>query len=181
MLTGTERPSFRSRFRESPSNFEGHSSRANIVSGSNLEPALLRSPLAAVSVLPRILYAALAAIGSSGLAILYLFDPRESGVYPVCPFFGLTGCYCPGCGTLRAIHQLLSGNLASAFGFNPYTMLALPVIVYAFLAGSLRAFGLPAPPRLFVPSRWIWALLVAIVGFWLLRNLPFSPFEILAP
>ena len=122
-----------------------------------------------------------AAAGAVALAVIYLFDPRNPGLYPVCPFFGLTGYHCPGCGTLRAIHQLLHGNVIAAFGYNPYSMLALPVIGYSLAAGGLRTYGLPAPPRLSIPAPWIWALLAAVLAFWLLRNLPIAPFAILAP
>ena len=120
-------------------------------------------------------------VAAAGLALVYLFDPRQPGLYPVCPFLGLTGCYCPGCGTLRALHQLMHGNVGAAFGYNVYAMLALPVLAYSFAAGGLRACGLPAPPRVFIPTRWIWTLLVAVLSFWLLRNLPFAPFAVLAP
>ena len=126
-------------------------------------------------------YALLAGASAAGLAAVYLFDPREPGLYPVCPFFGLTGWHCPGCGTLRALHQLLHGNVAAAFGYNAYAMLALPAIAYSVAAGGLRAHKLPAPPPVFVPARWIWALLAAVLAFWLLRNLPWEPLAVLAP
>ncbi len=129
----------------------------------------------------RVAYVAMIAVAAAGLAVVYLFDPRQPGLYPVCPFFGLTGCYCPGCGTLRSLHQLMHGNFIAAAGYNPYAMLALPVAAYSFATGALRAYGLPAPPRLFVPAGWIWALLAAILAFWLLRNLPFGTFFFLAP
>ena len=132
-------------------------------------------------VLRRLAYAGLALMGAGGLVVVYFVDPRQPGLYPVCPFLGLTGCYCPGCGTLRALHQLMHGNLGAAFGHNPYTMLALPIIAYSFATGGLRVYGLPAPPRVFVPAPLIWALLVAVMAFWLLRNLPFGPFDALAP
>ena len=126
-------------------------------------------------------YALLAAGAAAGLALVYLFDPRSAGWYPVCPFFGLTGWHCPGCGTLRALHQLLHGNLAAAFGYNLYSMLALPAVAWGLAAGLLRAWGLPAPPPWFIPSRWIWGLLAAVLAFWLLRNLPVAPLTFLAP
>ena len=126
-------------------------------------------------------YALLAATGAAGLSVIYIFDPRQPGLYPICPFFGLTGCYCPGCGTLRALHQLMHGNIAAAFGYNAYAMLALPVVAYSFAATGLRVYRLPAPPRVFIPARWIWALVAAVLSFWLLRNLPFTPFNVLAP
>lgn len=126
-------------------------------------------------------YAAIAAAGLSALTVVYLFDPRNPGLYPVCPFFGLTGYHCPGCGALRALHQLLHGNLAAALGYNAYSMLALPVLAYSFAASGLRSLGWLAPRPIFLSSFWIWALLAAVLSFWLLRNLPLAPFTLLAP
>ena len=68
---------------------------------------------------PRLAYVALAVLASLGVAMLYTFDPRNTDSYPVCPFLGLTGYHCPGCGTLRALHQLLHGNVIGALGYNP--------------------------------------------------------------
>ena len=36
-------------------------------------------------------YAVLVGSAAVGLAVVYLFDPRQPGLYPVCLFFGLTG------------------------------------------------------------------------------------------
>ena len=144
-------------------------------------PHAPRLALAGIAVPLWMAYAIVAVTGVAGLTVVYFFDPRNPGLYPVCPFFGLTGCYCPGCGTLRAVHQLLHGNIPAAFGYNPYSMLALPAIGYSLVAGRLRAYRLPAPPPLAIPTGWIWALLAAILAFLLLRNLPLAPFTILAP
>ena len=133
------------------------------------------------SISPRVTYAGLALLGLAGLAVLYAVDPRNPGSYPVCPFLGLTGCYCPGCGTLRALHRLLFGDIAGALGYNPLTVLSLPFVAYWFAAGALRAFDLPAPRPLFVRSRWIWGLLAGVVAFWALRNVPIAPLTALAP
>lgn len=126
-------------------------------------------------------HAALAGFGVVGLVAVYAFDPAKPGVYPVCPFFGLTGCHCPGCGTLRALHQLLHGDLISAAKYNLFVVLALPFIAYSFISGTLRAFQLPAPTPIYVPHQVIWALLMAILTFWVLRNVPVGPFTVLAP
>ena len=130
---------------------------------------------------PRVAYVGLPLLGLAGLAVLYAVDPRNPGNYPICPFLGLTGCYCPGCGTLRALHSLLYGDFASALGYNPLAVLSLPIIVYSFSAGVLRAFHLPAPRPVFLHPRWIWALLAGVVAFWALRNLPFGLLTALAP
>ena len=130
---------------------------------------------------PRLTYAGLALLGVGALAVLYAVDPRNPGSYPVCPFLGLTGCYCPGCGTLRALHRLMYGDLQAALGYNPLTVLSLPFVAYWYATGALRAFGLPAPRPVFLRSRWIWALLAGVVAFWALRNIPVGPLTILAP
>ena len=140
-----------------------------------------RIAIAGLHAPPTLLYATLAVLGLAGLAIVCAFDPRNYNIYPICPFFGLTGYHCPGCGTLRALHQLLRGNVLGALGFNVYTMLALPCLAYAFAAEALRAFRLPAPPAISIPQPAAWALLSGIIAFWVLRNIPLEPFPVLAP
>ena len=133
------------------------------------------------SISPRVTYVGLALLGLAGLAVLYAVDPRNAGSYPICPFLGLTGCYCPGCGTLRALHSLLYGDIASALGYNPLAVLSLPFVAYSFATGAMRAFQVPAPQPVLLHSRWIWAILAGIMAFWALRNVPAGPLTILAP
>ncbi len=130
---------------------------------------------------PRVGYIALAALGIVGVAMLYMFDPRNPGTYPICPFLGLTGYHCPGCGTLRALHQLLHGNVIAALGYNPLTILSLPFVAYSFTDGMMRAFRLRGLPRVFISHRYIWALFAGIIAFWVLRNVPVDPLTVLAP
>ena len=130
---------------------------------------------------PRVGYIALAVLGVIGVTVLYTFDPRNPGTYPVCPFLGLTGYHCPGCGTLRALHQLLHGNVIAALGYNPLTVLSLPFIAYSFVDRAMRVFRVKDLPSIFVPHGYIWALFVGIVAFWVLRNVPVEPLTALAP
>ena len=133
------------------------------------------------SISPRAAYVGLALLSAAGIAFLYALDPRNPGIFPACPFLSLTGCFCPGCGTLRALHMLFRGDVASAIGYNVLTVLSLPFIAYSYSMGMMRAFRLKAPRPVFVHPRWIWALLVAVVAFWVLRNLPVEPLTMLAP
>ena len=50
--------------------------------------------------------------------MFYLFDPEEMAVFPRCPFLLATGYECPGCGSQRAIHDMLHLDLKSAFSQN---------------------------------------------------------------
>jgi hypothetical protein len=108
--------------------------------------------------------------GIAAACFLYVFDPARSALYAPCPFHLLTGLYCPGCGSLRALHQLLHGHLRTAWGLNPLLVVALPFLGYCFLSyvmGGLRGRSLLA---FFVPAIVIWAFLGAVLVFWVLRN-----------
>ena len=111
-------------------------------------------------------------------AFLFRFDPQDerySSLYPPCPFHELTGLRCPGCGTLRAMHDLLHGRIAEALGHNAAATLFVPFALWY----ALYAFGIVSvSPGL---DRWSWHILAAVVLFWILRNLPFAPFAALAP
>lgn len=106
-------------------------------------------------------------------------SPQSWGI-PPCPFYDLTGFLCPGCGTLRATHSLLQGNLVQALGFNPLLVLFLPYMGFFWLSQAVAAvtaktWSRPASPR------WGWAAFALIVSFWVLRNLPGEAFEVLRP
>jgi len=119
-----------------------------------------------------------------GIAItyfLYAVDPSGSTLYLPCPFHALTGLYCPGCGSLRALHSLLHGEVLIACGFNPLTLLSLPYVGYCFLSyatGAVRGKPLPA---FFVSANVIWIFLGFVIIFWVLRNMTQSPWSWLVP
>ena len=113
--------------------------------------------------------------------MLRVFDPATSGIFPPCPFHYLTGLYCPGCGSLRAIHQLLHNNLQAAWAMNPLTVLLLPFVGYGLVAEAfLQIRGRRLTPWI-LPGFWIQVLCGIIVVFGVVRNLPLYPFNLLAP
>ncbi len=129
----------------------------------------------------RVKSATIVAAVAIGACILFLLDPARPGVYPACPFHVLTGLHCPGCGTLRASHQMLHLNVMAALRLNPLTVLSMPFLGYAFLSRAATWIRGRPLPKIFVPAGWIWALLVIIIAFWVLRNIPAYPFALLAP
>jgi hypothetical protein len=114
---------------------------------------------------------------------LFLYNPAEkNNYYPPCLFLYLTGYYCPGCGSLRAAHQLLHGRLLGAFDLNPLLVLSLPLVTYLVLAefNALTGWKVIFPRVSFRP--FFYKLLIAIVVlYWILRNIPAYPFSLLAP
>ena len=119
--------------------------------------------------------------GIAGISFLYVFNPASSVLYVPCPFHAMTGLYCPGCGSLRAVHQLLHGHVASAFGLNPLMVLSLPFLGYSFLSYCMVGIQGRSLPKVFVPALFIWIYLGVVLLFWIIRNISWYPFSWLAP
>ena len=102
---------------------------------------------------------------------LFAVDPARHAIYPACWLYATTGLQCPGCGGLRATHQLLHGRLAAAWGLNPLAVLLTPLYAWFGLDALLtllRGRGLPgSTPRPAV----IWLGVAGIILFGLLRIL----------
>ena len=132
-----------------------------------------RRPLATPSLL-------LATGATAAAAVLSLFDPNAvDSILPPCPWHALTGLYCPGCGSTRALHALVHGDPAYAWTMNPLLVLALPALALMALnaagwkpRGSDRIWQWLGKPKL-----WLWTLL----GYAVVRNFPWWPFSWLAP
>ena len=128
----------------------------------------------------RLLAGICAAIGAATL-MLDFFDPATSGLFPPCPLRYLTGWYCPGCGSLRALHQLLHGNLGEAWALNPLTVILLPFLAYGIASYAIYEIRGRHLPRFFLPAVSIRALCAVIILFGIARNIPCHPFDLLAP
>ena len=110
-----------------------------------------------------------AAIAAAVFICLYaLLDPAAYP-FPKCPLKMLTGYDCPGCGSQRAIHALLTGRPADAWHYNALMVAALPLVGLTVAAEVLRRRK-PALYRRVNSSVVIWAWLVVVVGWWIVRN-----------
>ena len=105
--------------------------------------------------------------------VLFWFDPSRSPFYPTCQFHRLTGLQCPGCGSLRALHQLLHGRLAAAFHFNALLVVALPALAW-WGARLMIRLSKRQPLSDGIRPAWLWCALAATLAFGVLRNLPLS-------
>lgn len=128
-------------------------------------------PIGAGTLPPWLAPAGLGAAGVAAVATVAVLDPNEAGHYPTCPFLATTGLFCPGCGTLRAVHALTRGDLAAAVDLNVLTVVLLPVLAVAWLLWLAHALGRrPTAPDL--PSWAGSAIAVVVPIFWVVRNLP---------
>jgi len=128
------------------------------------------------TVFRRIQVAAIWLVVAGAATYLFLFDPAKGTGYPACPFRLLTGLQCPGCGSTRALHQLLHGHPVAAFEFNPLLVISLPLLALALVRfrGSLPTDDIPN--NRVVSSRTGWLVLAVVIGFWVYRNTTFYPF-----
>lgn len=102
-----------------------------------------------------------------------LVDPNAHGNYPTCPWLLLTGYYCPGCGFLRMVHALGHAQFGTAFGLNPLAFVMVPVLLYAWVRWLVRSIR-GRPRETVLHPAFIWVFLVVLIGFWIVRNLPFG-------
>jgi len=103
-------------------------------------------------------------------SIYYALDPSQSGFFPRCVFHEFTGYKCPGCGTQRAVHALLHGDVAAALRYNAILLIAVPWIVLCLYAESQRTRNPRLYDRLNAPLL-IWLFLALVLIWWLLRNI----------
>jgi len=127
------------------------------------------------------LWLAAALVTAAGAVVLFFFDPSRWGFYPVCMFHKLTGLSCPGCGGLRALHQLVHGHVAAALHFNALVVLAVPVLLGLSARACWRSKNGARLPQTSVPPVSIWLFLGVMIAFGILRNLPFPLFAWLSP
>ena len=104
--------------------------------------------------------------------MFYLFDPEEMALFPRCPFLLATGYECPGCGSQRAVHDMLHLDFKSAFSQNALILLLLP---YSWLGLYLVFFAkrhrFPELEKLLF-GKWAAMLVVSgIMIYWVVRNL----------
>ena len=108
-----------------------------------------------------------------GVAVYFNFDPSNptlSKFFPKCPFYSLLGIKCPGCGTQRAIHAILNGDLAGAAHYNALLLVALPLIGLYLLADVLKKRW-PGLNNVLNHPATIIGLLVIVIAWLVLRNI----------
>lgn len=123
---------------------------------------------------------AVAAATVLGCGAVWVGDPTTPhGPLPVCPTKALLGIDCPGCGSLRMVYSLLHGDLPAAARFNALALVAVVLLVWAYLAWTYgRVVGRRI--RSWQHRRWSAVVTLGLVTAWsVVRNIPFAPFSAL--
>lgn len=113
--------------------------------------------------------------------IFYFFDPSRLSLFPRCPFQVITGYYCPGCGSQRAIHSFLHFRWDEVIHYNILMFPAAFLILYHYSRPLVRKYFNLAIPNVLYLKQTPWVILLIIVAFWILRNIQFEPFTWLSP
>ncbi len=98
---------------------------------------------------------------------------RMGTSYTLCLFKNLTDHPCPGCGSTRATLALMSGQLGTAFSYNPLAttfLLLSPAILFGWIWNQKRN-----PPDRWRPGRYFWIITTGLVmaNWWfVIKNLP---------
>lgn len=105
------------------------------------------------------------------IVILYgLFNP-DHYLFPRCPFRALTGWLCPGCGSQRAMYQILHGHFGQAFKLNLLFLPGLFYVIVGYVGASFFPTSWPYVRQTFYGLKAAYISLFVIVVFWVGRNL----------
>lgn len=114
----------------------------------------------------------------------YFFNPsgKYNMYFPKCPIKTFTGLYCTGCGSQRAIHQLFHFNFSEALKYNAIIVILLPLLIL-LIFNLLYNFIFQTKKRIKIlyNNYFVAGLFIFLLLFTILRNLPFYPFNLLAP
>jgi hypothetical protein len=109
-----------------------------------------------------------------GLGYLAAVDPNQPGHYPLCPTRALFGVDCPGCGMMRATHDLLTGNISGALDHNVLVVVFAPLAIVVWVRWLMRCWRGTTPEVSYAKFRrrnaWMVASLVALLVFGVVRN-----------
>jgi hypothetical protein len=107
----------------------------------------------------------------AAVVVLHLRDPHQSGSYGFCPLLLLTGAYCPGCGGLRAVHDLSNGDVVAAASSNLLLVALVPVAALLWGRWARARWSGSPVVSLLLTRHALWSLAVVVVAFTVLRNL----------
>ncbi|WP_422335788.1 DUF2752 domain-containing protein [Rhodococcus sp. (in: high G+C Gram-positive bacteria)] len=114
--------------------------------------------------------AAVAAGALVAATILHFRDPYQQGAYGFCPVYAMTGLWCPGCGGLRAVHDLTNMDLGSAVSSNVLILPLLAVLTFAWIRWVRRRRHDRPPSALALGPRATVFVLIVLAAFTVTRN-----------
>ena len=106
------------------------------------------------------------------VGLYYLIDPSISYFMPKCPFYLLTGFDCPACGIQRFAHHLLNGDWSVAIRYNYFLLISLPYFIAVAITTFFKGEKIKMAHRYVQHPYVVWAVLVLMILWWIIRNIP---------
>ena len=105
------------------------------------------------------------------IGIFYYYIIPDNNLWiPKCPWWLITGTYCPSCGFQRFLHLFLTGHLWDAFCMNPFLLLSLPYAALAVIGRWYNINGMFDPLNRFLYSRKVLLTYAFLFfGWWVIR------------
>ena len=131
--------------------------------------------------------ACLTALALAGIAVALwvvgTFNPTGYGFFPKCQFHSVTGLHCIGCGLTRSLHAWLNLDPLQGLAYHPLSFILLPYVGWSLGLALWRwAWGGESKRSRFRGPPWlIWSFVWLLMIFWVVRNIPIYPFNLLAP
>lgn len=114
------------------------------------------------------------------IAILYFYF-NHSTFFLKCPLYSTTGVYCPGCGSQRAFHDLLHFDFMGVVKQNILFLFGILLTAYYFIIIAINKLFDKNVKSFLSHKKAPIIILVFLIIFWVLRNIPVYPFTLLAP
>jgi len=115
-------------------------------------------------------------IGIIILGVFYkTFNPYEESFFPKCQFYSITGYKCVGCGSQRAIHNLLNFNIYEAIKENLLLVVSIPYIAVGAYWDIREPKKIKAKKihNFFFGYKAIIVVFFIIIFYWIFRNFAF--------
>jgi hypothetical protein len=113
-------------------------------------------------------------VALAAAAVVHFYDPHVQGSYGICPFYALTGWWCPGCGGLRGMHDLTEGHVLDAVHSNIFLLPLIAGFSLWWCDWVVRRWrGVPGR-RLGMSRTTLCIILALLAVFTVVRNTPWG-------
>lgn len=109
-----------------------------------------------------------------GLLTFYsIVNPHSNIFVPKCMFRLLTGYDCPACGIQRSLHALLNGDTVTALRYNYFLLISIPYFLAVAITTFWKADLIVKMGYYVQHPKVVRAILVLIIIWWIVRNIPY--------
>ena len=107
----------------------------------------------------------------SACSLLYFFNPGTTLWAPKCSFYLLTGLECPTCGSQRAVHTIMNGEIIKGFAYNPFIIIAIPYAVALISISLVKTRTTRKIKKIILCRRAIYIYMAIYIAWWIIRNI----------